>query len=122
MPYARLNEEGRMVQWSHDRLDGLDVEFSNGEYVDENCADGLDDFVIRDGMAVFEPLPEKEAARLEAMVGKANVTLAKMLLDMMTAKNLGQLLQVFSGYLEAHREEFEELKACIARLDELKGK
>lgn len=72
MPYAKLDENGRIAEWSYEPMEGLDVEFSNGEYVDEKCINGLDDFRIENGMAVYDPTPEKvaqteRAAAIEAM-------------------------------------------------------
>lgn len=63
MAFAKIDENGRIVNWSEDHLDGFDTEFQNGDYVDEKCVNGVNDFVIRDGVAYFEPTKEsvKEA-------------------------------------------------------------
>lgn len=62
MAYARIDENSRILEWSYEHLDGMDAEFSNGEYIDATATHGLEDFVIRDGVAYFEPTPEKLAA------------------------------------------------------------
>lgn len=58
MYYAKVDEENRIIDWSEDRLDGLNVEFSNGNYIDEVETNGVHDFVIIDGEAVFRPTEE----------------------------------------------------------------
>lgn len=71
MAYAMVDENNRIIEWSYEHLDGMDVEFSNGEYVDTNCVNGVEDFKIVDGQAVFDPLEhpqtsEERIAELEA--------------------------------------------------------
>lgn len=71
MAYAKIDEDNRIIEWSYEKLDGMDVEFGNGKYIDENCKNGLDDFKIIDGKAVYAPLereqtPEERIAELEA--------------------------------------------------------
>lgn len=56
MPYAKIDSEKRIIEWSYDKLTGLDVEFSNGEYVDEVCTNGVEDFIIENGIAIYSPL------------------------------------------------------------------
>lgn len=60
MPYARIDENSRIIEWSYDQLDGFVTEFSNGDYVDTTATHGVEDFVIRDGVAYFEPTAEKQ--------------------------------------------------------------
>lgn len=71
MAFAKIDENGRIVNWSEDHLDGFDTEFQNGDYVDEKCVNGVNDFVIRDGVAYFEPT--KESAK-EALMRKLSET------------------------------------------------
>lgn len=61
MAYARIDANNRIVEWSDDKLDGFDVEFSNGDYIHVNERNGLNDFVILDGEAVFDPTDESTA-------------------------------------------------------------
>ena len=71
MAFAKIDENGRIVNWSEDHLDGFDTEFQNGDYVDEKCVNGVNDFVIRDGVAYFEPT--KESVK-EALMRKLSET------------------------------------------------
>lgn len=61
MAYARVDINNRIVEWSDDKLDGFDVEFYNGDYIHVNERNGVKDFVIRNGEAVFEPTDESTA-------------------------------------------------------------
>lgn len=123
MPYAKMDEEGRMVQWSHDRLDGLDVEFSNGEYIDENCVDGLEDFVIENGEAVYRPLPEKEIKTLAALKkgsDEAMIDALETLIESLASATT--LLGLFSAIKKSHEgieEVIEKRKAWRDRINEL---
>lgn len=58
MPYAMVDKDSRIIQWSYEPLDGLNVQFSNGDYVDENCVNGVSDFRIINGQAVYDPTIE----------------------------------------------------------------
>lgn len=71
MAFAKIDENGRIVNWSEDHLDDFDTEFQNGDYVDEKCVNGVNDFVIRDGVAYFEPT--KESAK-EVLMRKLSDT------------------------------------------------
>lgn len=119
MPYCRLDSEGRMAEWSRDKLDHLDVEFSNGDYVDANCVDGLEDFVIENGEAVFRPLPEKEIARLKGNLQATDWVACKMLDELRGAKSLGDLLAVFAAFSEEYADEFASRQVWRDRINEL---
>lgn len=58
MAFATVDKDNRIIEWSEDHLDGMDIEFQNGDYVNENVVNGSEDFVIIDGIAVFDPRPE----------------------------------------------------------------
>lgn len=71
MAYAMVDGDNRIIEWSNEHLDGMDVEFSNGDYIDTNCVNGVEDFKIVDGQAVYDPLerpqtPEERISELEA--------------------------------------------------------
>lgn len=73
MAFAKVDQNRRIVEWSYERLNEMDVEFSNGEYVDEKCVSGVEDFRIVDGIAVFDPL-EREPTLEELMAILLGVT------------------------------------------------
>lgn len=73
MAYAKVDENNRIVMWSHTKLDGFDTEFDNGDYVNEKCTNGVQDFIIENGKAVFSPLP-KEPTQLDMIEAQALYT------------------------------------------------
>lgn len=58
MAFAMVDSYNRIISWSKEPLDEMDTWFANGGYVDELCSNGVRDFVIIDGMAVYDPLPQ----------------------------------------------------------------
>lgn len=58
MAFAMVDSDNRIISWSEEHLDGMDVYFKNGHYIDEKCVNGLNDFLIVDDEAVFQPTEE----------------------------------------------------------------
>lgn len=63
--FAKVDEDGRVVELSQiaEACEGDPawIEVSNLDYVHETCTNGIDDYVIEAGMAVYSPTPEKLA-------------------------------------------------------------
>lgn len=63
--FAKVDENGRVVELSQiaEACEGDPawIEVSNLDYVDKVCTNGIDDFVVIDGAAVYKPTPEKLA-------------------------------------------------------------
>lgn len=78
MAYAKLDEDKRIIFWSKVRLDADMIEFANGDYIDETCKDGLEDYVIEDGQAIYQPLPEKEIEALKKKLSDTDYVAAKI--------------------------------------------
>lgn len=66
MAYARIDMNNRILEWSDDHLDGFDTEFDNGDYIYENERNGVQDFIIEQGKAIFSPTDESVAEFEEA--------------------------------------------------------
>lgn len=49
MAWASVDDDNRVIEWSYEHLYGMDIEFANGEYIDANCVNGVEDFKIVDG-------------------------------------------------------------------------
>lgn len=58
MAFAMTDNVGRIIEWSEEQLDGMTVEFSNGDYVNATAINGAHDFRIVDGLAVYDPTQE----------------------------------------------------------------
>lgn len=106
MPYCRLDEEGRIAEWSHDKLDHLDVEFSNGDYVDENCVDGLEDFVIKNGEAVYSPKADKQIDVLKKKLEDTDYVSAKIAEGAATREEYADLIALRQSW----RDRINELR------------
>ena len=64
---AKVDASSRVIELSQIAYKGDPawIEVSNLDYVHETCTDGVEDYVIVDGEAVYSPTPEK-LARIEA--------------------------------------------------------
>lgn len=108
MAYAKLSEDGRILMWSREKIEGYDTEFSNGDYVDEKCVSGLEDFRIEKGKAVYDPKPEKEVAALKARLADTDYIAAKIAEGSATRKE--------------YAEEIAMRQAWRDRINELEGR
>lgn len=124
MFWAKTDQEGRVIEWSSEPWAGLDTPFTNGPYIDEACTNGLDDFVIRDGEAVYEPRPERQIERLKQQLLDTDYIGSKMLDELMACDTLAGILSVFSRFTfkygdiirqrEQWREQINELEEGLS--------
>lgn len=107
MPYAKLDENNRIQDWCYEKFIGLDVEFFNGEYIDENAKDGVEDFIIIDGMAIYAPSYEKKIAQLKQNLLDTDYNILKI---MEGAATLSEKADIIAQRAEWRREinELEE--------------
>lgn len=84
--YARIDQDSRLLEWNWEPWDGLDIEIGNAEIIDQLCRNGIEDFVVRDSMAHFEPTPEKAAqyAKEDARQGLTAEDILAMMVDSVT--------------------------------------
>ena len=118
MPYAMLDKNNRIVMWSYDKLDNCDVEFSNGDYIDKNCTDGLDDFVIENGKAVYSPTPEKETAKLMSELKEDDYIASKFIRALITEDDI-DIQELIARYRSEYRSRLEQNNKKVARINEL---
>ena len=121
MAYAKTDEDNRIIFWSREKLDPDMVEFENGEYVDETCTDGLEDFVIEDGLAVFSPRPEKEIARLKKLLSETDYITAKAMDALTTCTTLSGILTELAAIRSRYGDIIVQRKEWRARINELEG-
>ena len=119
MAYAMLDDQGRIVMWSHDPLDGLDVEFTNGDYIDEMCIDGVEDFIIENGEAVYSPLPEKEVAKLKSELEADDYIVSKFMREWLTSDDDVDLNDLHSKYRAEYGSRMRDNNTKVARINEL---
>ena len=65
MAYAKTDADNRIIAWSNEPLWDDAVEFANGDELDAACKNGLEDYVIEVGKAVYRPTRAKQIADLK---------------------------------------------------------
>lgn len=121
MDYAKLDDNNRIIFWCHDKLDDDMVEFANGEYVNETCKEGLDDYIIEDCQAVYSPRPEKEIARLKKLLSETDYITAKAMDALATCTTPSGILTELAAVREKYGDIIEQRKEWRARINELEG-
>ena len=121
MAWARVDEKGRIMEWSREQLDGFEVEFSNGDAVDELCNDGLEDFIIEEGKAVFRPTAAKQAAELKRKLEETDYIASKAFEDIVSAESIADLLSALAGIRDKYSELIEQRKVLRDELRRLGG-
>lgn len=122
MPYAFIDSEtSRILEWSEEHLFGFDTFFENGEYVNANCIDGSDDFVIEDGIAVYRPLPEKEIAQLKRNLDETDYISAKTMDALASCESLSGIISALASMRTKYGSIIEQRKQWRERINELEG-
>lgn len=121
MAWARVDEKGRITEWSRERLDGFEVEFSNGDDVDELCTDGLEDFLIEEGKAVFRPTAAKQVEELKRKLEETDYIAAKAIEGIIGAKDVVSLLSTLKRIGEEYAETLKHREEWRASINELEG-
>ena len=121
MAWAIVDERGRIMEWSSERLDGFEVEFSNGGEVDELCTDGLEDCIIEEGKAVFRPTAERQVAELKRKLEQTDYIAAKAIESIIGAKDVVSLLSTLKRIGEEYAETIKHREEWRASINELEG-
>ena len=121
MAWARVDGQGRIMEWSSERIDGFEVEFSNGDDVDELCTDGLEDFIIEEGKAVFRPTAAKQAATLQRKLEQTDYIAAKAFEEIVSAESIADLLSALAGIRDKYSERIEQRNVWREELRTLGG-
>lgn len=119
MAYAKTDENNRVLMWSYEKLDGFDKEFSNGDYIDEKCTDGLNDFIIENGKAVFSPLPEKEIERLKKKLSDTDYISAKIMDSLVGCSNITDFFSLMTSFHSEYGGKIADRKKWRERINEL---
>lgn len=118
MPYAKVDADNRIIEWSYEKLDGLDVEFSNGEYVNENCVAGSEDFIVKNGKAVYSPTPEKETNKLKKELKDDDYIASKFFRALIIDEN-ADIQDLIDRYRAEYRTRLENNNKKVDRINEL---
>lgn len=121
MAFARVDDKGRIIEWSRERLDGFEVEFSNGDEVDELCTDGLEDFIIEEGKAVFRPTAAKQVAELKRKLEETDYIASKAIENIIGSKDVVSLLSVLKRLGDEYAETIKQREEWRSIINELEG-
>lgn len=105
MPFAKIDENNRIIAWSNEKFPSFDTEFSNGDYVNTNCVDGVDDFIIEDGKAKFSPKPAKQVNKLKKELEEDDYIASKFLRSLV---DRCYSFEDFMTILDEYRTEYGE--------------
>lgn len=119
MAYAKVDSENRIIEWSYEHLNGFDVEFSNGDYVDEVCVDGVEDFIIENGKAIFSPKAEKEIMSLKKKLSETDYTTSKLMEAMVDCESISDIVKVFKAYKNKYGDVTVNRQKWRDRINEL---
>lgn len=108
MAFAQVDENNRVIIWSYEKLNPDWVEFDNGGFIDENCRNGLGDFVIRDGRAFYKPTAAKQVQELKAKLESTDYITAKALESIIGATDIVSLFAAFRKVGEEYAEKLAE--------------
>lgn len=84
------------------------LSFLTGDYVNENCVDGLDEFIIEDGVAIYSPLPEKQIVRLKKKLSDTDYIVVKIAEGAATAEEYADII----SQRQEWRNEINELEVA----------
>lgn len=121
MAYAKLDEDKRIIFWSNVRLDADMIEFANGDYIDETCKYGLEDYIIEDCQAVYSPRPEKEIARLKKLLSDTDYITAKAVDALTTCTTPSGILTELAAVRKKYGDIIGQRKEWRARINDLEG-
>lgn len=121
MAFARLNDEGRIIEWCRDKLEDMDTEFSNPDYINENCINGIEDFIIENGLAKFSPKPEKEIASLKKNLADTDYITAKVIDSLASCDGVTGILSVLASFKGEYGEKIKKRQEWRERINELEG-
>ena len=122
MAYAKLDKDNRIVIWSEEFSSELNVEFSNGDYVNKTCVNGLDDFIIENGVAIYSPKPQKEIKNLESQLSETDYIGNKFMDAVMSATDTEGILAAIAEFNTKYSDVIAERQEWRNRINELEAK
>lgn len=122
MAYAKVDENNRIIECGITNGVGYNAEFSNLDYVNENCTDGLEDFVIVDGEAVYSPTVEKQTAKLESDFKESDYITSKFVDLLIECESVEEMLACMKSYKETYSKEFSDRKNWRTKINKLENK
>lgn len=121
MAYAKTDGENRIIIWSYEPIGGDAVEFENGDELDAACKNGLEDYVIEGGKAVYRPTRAKQVAELKHKLEETDYIASKAIESIIGAKDVVSLLSALKRIGEEYAETLKRREEWRVSINELGG-
>lgn len=121
MAYAKTDADNRIVAWSYEPLDDDAVEFANGDELDAACKNGLDDYVIEGGKAVYRPTRAKQIIELKHKLAETDYIASKAIESIIGAKDVVSLISTLKRIGDEYAETLKNREEWRANINELEG-
>ena len=121
MAYAKIDTDNRIIVWSNEPLGDDAVEFSNGDELDAACKNGLEDYVIEGGKAVYRPTRAKKIEELKSKLEETDYIASKAIESIIGSKDVISLLSTLKRIGEEYAETLKHRDEWRGRINELEG-
>ena len=121
MAYAKTDADNRIIIWSNEPLGDDAVEFANGDELDAECKNGLEDYVIEGGKAVYRPTRAKQIADLKSKLAETDYIASKAIESIIGAKDVISLLSTLKRISEEYAEMLKQREEWRSSINELEG-
>lgn len=121
MAYAMTDGDNRIIIWSHEPLGDYAVEFENGDELDAACKNGLEDYVIEGGKAVYRPTRAKQVAELKKKLAETDYIASKAIESIIGAKDVVSVLSALKRIGDEYAETLKSREEWRASINELEG-
>ena len=121
MAYAKTDADNRIIVWSNEPLGDDAVEFSNGDELDAACKNGLEDYVIEGGKAVYRPTRAKKIEELKSKLEETDYIASKAIESIIGSKDVISLLSTLKRIGEEYAETLKQREEWRGRINELEG-
>lgn len=121
MAYAKTDADNRIIIWSYDPLGDDAVEFANGDELDAACKNGLEDYVIEGGKAVYRPTRAKQIEELKKKLTETDYIASKAIESIIGAKDVVSLLSTLKRIGEEYAETLKHREEWRVSINELEG-
>ena len=121
LAYAKTDADNRIIVWSNEPLGDDAVEFSNGDELDAACKNGLEDYVIEGGKAVYRPTRAKKIEELKSKLEETDYIASKAIESIIGSKDVISLLSTLKRIGEEYAETLKQREEWRGRINELEG-
>lgn len=121
MAYAKTDANNRIIAWSNEPLWDDVVEFANGDELDAACKNGLEDYVIEGGKAVYRPTRAKQILELKAKLAETDYIASKAIESIIGSKDVVSLLSALKRIGDEYAETLKQRDEWCTSINELEG-